>query len=86
MNREIYRETARPIHSRTKPLEAGETRDVQLAFEKLPEVWNSGPPTITPIYVGVGEAAEISTLPEYGQALLTFLLPSVEREYPAGRP
>ena len=42
MNRQIYRETARPIHSRTKPLEAGETRDVQLAFEKLPEDWNSG--------------------------------------------
>ena len=86
MNREIYRETAQPIHSRTKPLEAGETRDVQLAFDKLLEDRNSGPPTITPIYVGAGEEAEISTLPEYGQAPLTFLLPNVEREYPAGRP
>ena len=85
MNREIYRETAQPIHSRTKPLEAGETRDVQTAFEKLPEDRNSGPPTITPIYIGAGEEAEISTLPEHGQAPLTFLLPSVEPEDPAGR-
>ncbi len=47
LNQVVLREKARPIRSRTPPLEPGETRAFQVAFERMPADWNRVAPAIT---------------------------------------
>lgn len=47
----VLYKTTHPVTPQVAPLKPGETRPLHLAFEKLPDTWNQGPPVITVSYV-----------------------------------
>jgi hypothetical protein len=47
----ILRERAGIFPPASLPLQAGETRDFQLFFDRIPSDWNQAPPRITPVAV-----------------------------------
>jgi len=47
----ILRERAGVFPPASPPLKAGETRDFQLFFDRIPSDWNQAPPRITPVSV-----------------------------------
>ena len=47
----ILRERAGVFPPALPPLKAGETRDFQLFFDRIPSEWNQAPPRITPVSV-----------------------------------
>ncbi len=51
LNQVVLRETARPVTPATPPLKPGATRSFQVSFDRMPQEWNQGPPTITPVNV-----------------------------------
>jgi hypothetical protein len=47
----VSRQTEHAITPTTAPLKPGETKPLHLVFERLPDAWNQGPPTIAVGYV-----------------------------------
>jgi hypothetical protein len=47
----VSRQTVHAVTSATPPLKPGETRPLHFVFERLPDAWNQGPPTIAVSYV-----------------------------------
>jgi hypothetical protein len=51
MGQVILRERAGVFPPASMPLKAGETRDFQLYFDRIPSSWNQAPPRITVVSV-----------------------------------
>lgn len=51
----VEQKTAYPINDNTPPLKPGESRDFQVSFDEVPDLWNQAPPQITPVRVILAE-------------------------------